>query len=160
MGCAVPVHPVVFGCLLFLTNGTNKSIIFPEKTRVPSVPVGLGGRIDNPVQFRNGTATVGAEAGGRTKVSHWGHPREGVPRRGCTSQETCSGLPSFPRKVGKSGIFACGNTAAAVHAWTAAFLLEELWLHPVLCWPDRAAAAARPPSPAPFCRRWYRGGCG
>lgn len=38
---------------------------------VPPSPGGMRRRIENPVGIRNGTATVSAEAGRRTKVSHW-----------------------------------------------------------------------------------------
>ena len=138
----------------FLDKRTKLAYHTFIKARVPSAPVGRWGRIDNPVQLRNGTATVSAEAGSETKVSHWGYPREGALRRGCTSQETCSGLPPFPgnwkmryfclRKYG------CGSPIVGLPL----FYLEELWQHPVLCWPGKAAAAEKPPSPVPFCKPW------
>ena len=113
----------------FLDKRTKLAYHIFVKARVPSAPVGRWGRIDNPVQLRNGTATVSAEAGSKTKVSHWGYPREGALRRGCTSQETCSGLPPFPGKW-KSGTYACGNSAAAVLCWAAAFLLGGIMATP------------------------------
>ena len=100
---------------LLLTKFFPVAIIKLSSTLSAAVAVWARRRIGNPVQIRNGTATVCVQAPHAAKASHWELPEKAV----CRLSKHKSGdlLKAFSAAFGvyrAGGLFCARKTAAAV----------------------------------------------